>query len=301
MKEDIKPPIAVDLALLFVCISWATTHSFIRILYEHMTPFGMTATRFIMMMLIAIAILLFTRERVERRDFKRLLLVAMLSHGLYQFPYVLSIEFAGAFTSGVLLSMVPVFTLVIGSLTKIEKPTREQVIGVSMAVICAIAFVVVTRTPSGTPFGGLLALLAALLFAGYGVAVKPLTAKYSPWTLISWQAIIGGIPLVVAGLPDLAAQDWSRVTPTDWLLLVNLAVLPAFVGYAAWNWGILHVGAARTSAYALLVPVLASVVSLVTLHEPWSAASLVFAAGLIISLGVTRMQPSQDRAAESRN
>jgi drug/metabolite transporter (DMT)-like permease len=279
----------VELVLLFVVVSWAATHSMVKAMFAVMTPFGMTALRFLLMMAGAGIVLAFSKPTFERQDWPRLFLVSMLSHGAYQFAYVLSIYNGGAFLSGVLLAMLPVFTIVVGSIARIEIPTRMQVVGIMLATSCAIGFTLSAGGErSGTVMGTGLILCATLLFACYGIAVKPLTAKYSTWSLISAQVLIGGIPLVLAGFPELLRQDWSRVDAQHWTLLVILSYIPAFAGYAGWNWAISKVGAARTSAYALLVPILASVISLVTLREPWTVPSLVFAAGLIGALAITR-------------
>src|SRR5438477_11341211 len=121
-KDD--APGAIDIALLFVCISWASTHSIVKRLLSDFTPFGMTALRFLLMMSLAAVILAVTKTKFDKRDWPRLVLVAMLSHGLYQFAYVASIDKAGAFVAGVLLSMVPVFTIIIAVITRTERPGR---------------------------------------------------------------------------------------------------------------------------------------------------------------------------------
>jgi drug/metabolite transporter (DMT)-like permease len=117
--------------------------------------------------------------------------------------------------------------------------------------------------------------------------------------LISAQAVLGAIPLIAIGAQELVKQDFSRLSLTDWTILVYLALIPAYVGYAVWNWAIRHVGPSHTSAYALLVPILASVISLFTLHEPFSVISILATIGLILCLAYLRFASRPPANAEN--
>lgn len=287
--------ISADIGLLFVVLSWASTHAAIKSMFEVMTPFGVTALRFIIMFLTAGAYLFWTKPTFDKKDWRVLLLIAMLSHGIYQIAYVGSVENAGAFIAGIMISLVPIFTLVIVITFRTEKLTKYQLIGTFLAAAFTCAFVLVTSGfQSTTLYGIVLGLSAAFMFAAYGVIVKPLARKYPLLPLISIQVFLGAPVLIALGAKDLTMQHWDQLTAVNWLIVLYLAWIPAYLSYGIWNWAISIVGAARASAYILLMPLLASTISLLTLHEKWSLASLICATGILIGLLITRISTKEE-------
>jgi drug/metabolite transporter (DMT)-like permease len=148
--------------------------------------------------------------------------------------------------------------------------------------------------------GDLLSLGAAAAFGAYGVVNQPLTARYTSRTVMGYGLGIGGTLVTLVSLPAMIHQDWTAVGGTSWLILVFAAVGPVYVAYALWNWAIHHRGVARTVVYGFLVPVVAWVLALATLHErvrpEQVAGAMLVVAGLVVSRVGSVRQARRTRA-----
>jgi drug/metabolite transporter (DMT)-like permease len=79
---------------------------------------------------------------------------------------------------------------------------------------------------------------------------------------------IGGVPYVALTFPQFLDLDWSSVSAFTWISLVLSALLALNVAYLIWYTGVQKIGAARTSMFSNLVPLVAMSFAAVWLGEP---------------------------------
>jgi drug/metabolite transporter (DMT)-like permease len=87
----------------------------------------------------------------------------------------------------------------------------------------------VALTPKDILLGNVLTLIAALLFAIYGIVNRPLGARFSPPELMCYTLIIGTIALAPLGIPAALQQDWSRVSWQVWLIIPYSVIFPIYL------------------------------------------------------------------------
>jgi drug/metabolite transporter (DMT)-like permease len=206
---------------------------------------------------------------------------------LYQLGFVLGLERTSPFSSSLLIAMVPLFTVVILTLLG-ERTPRRGWIGLGIAVVGVAVFLGDKRGAEGSLLGDALSLGAAVAFAAYGVANRPLVAGYPPETYTAYTTLAGSVPLLAIAAPAAGAQDWGEVSLAGWVGIVYMTVFPVYVAYMLWNWAIARRGAAAATSFSLLVPVVSGALSAAIFGEGFGAAKLVGAALVLGGLVVAR-------------
>jgi drug/metabolite transporter (DMT)-like permease len=194
--------------------------------------------------------------------------------------------------------MVPLFTLVILALRG-ERTTARGWAGLAIALAGVVVFLADRWEggASGTLLGDALSIGAAISFALYGVANRPLARDYPPETYTAYTLLAGSLPLMLIAAPAALAQDWGAVSPLGWLAIVYMVVLPVYVAYMLWNWAIARRGAAAATSFSLLVPIASGALSAWLFAEQFGMLKLLGAALVLGGLMIIRTR-AKARGAE---
>jgi len=141
---------------------------------------------------------------------------------------------------------------------------------------------------SGNLWGYLLALGGAVTWAAYSVAIAPLMRRYTASRLSAFALVVGTIPLLAVGAPQLASQDYG-LPKTVWIAYVFAVLGPLFATNLLWFNAIERVGPSRAALYTNLQPFLGAIFALLILSESMTklqvVGGLLIACGLVLSRG----------------
>ncbi|CUK01927.1 carboxylate/amino acid/amine transporter [Ruegeria denitrificans] len=148
--------------------------------------------------------------------------------GLGWIGYVTALEKLPASTVGVLYMTYPVFTLVIAWAVFADAPTRRALLAAGLIVLAAV----IAGSPASVPaehLPTLLLSLAAPFGFGFGICVLVhRLARIAPLARIasvSLGSVLGLAPLILgAEAGELLPEEQS-----DWLLIVGIGLVTAFV------------------------------------------------------------------------
>lgn len=285
-REESRPArrlltaIGPELALLIVVSLWASTFIVTKNAFDEMTPLAFIFVRFLLMTTLAFGVLLFSARgdrsqlTIHRADLPQFLLVGVTGYTLYQLGFVFGVEKTSAFSSALLISMQPLFTMII--LARRGEPTPQYGwIGLGIAVAGVGLFMLDKRGGDSSMLGNLLSLGAGLSFAFYGILNRPLVKRYQPATYSAYSVLIGTIPLLIISAKDAVDQDWADLPAKSWLAIIYMVILPVYFAYQLWNWGISKRGAAEASSFALLVPIMAGVMSAIVFNESFGVLKIL--------------------------
>ena len=168
------------------------------------------------------------RAKFDRRDFPRLLFVALMNVVVYHLALNTAEKQVDASLAGLLASLGPLLTVLLSALV-----LHESVGGKLWGALgIAVAGSVVISLPdislgTGAVEGPLLVVVSSVASASYAVASKPLTLKYGPMAISAWSALLGTAvmtplltPSLVAQAESLSAGGWGSVL---YLALVSTA------------------------------------------------------------------------------
>lgn len=286
---------AVDLMLLGTVLLWALNSTVTRYVLTHgFQPLAYATTRY------AAATALFWaftywRERSFRialRDM-RLVVIAALTIFTNQLLFVYSIDKTSASTVTLFLATTPIFIGAIAAAVGLEHMRSGFWVGTGVSII-GVAFVASGSGGfSGNVVGDGLAVLTALTWAGYSVAITPLMRRYSPFRISSLVLLIGWVPLALAGLPQTASQSF-RFGNLMWVAFGFAVVGPLFLTNILWFTAISRVGPSRASLFSNLQPLFGVGFALVLLGEHltrWEAVGGALILGAVVMERLRRTAP----------
>lgn len=281
-----------ELGLLLMAAIWAVNFSVVKLALDPVSPLAFNALRF---PLAAIALYAILRRRgpiprPRREDVLRIVVLGIVGNVLYQLLFIFGLDLTRAGNASLLLAATPVWTAILSAGFGHEKLSGGVWLGV-LATVAGMALVVLgggggVGISAATFRGDLLMMTASVGWATYTVAARGPIARYGTMAVTGWTLWVGTALLVLLGLPDLVAQDWSRVGPGVVAALVYSGVLSIAVAYLFWYRGVRVLGSTRTATFSNVVPVLALVVAWVWLGE---VPTLLQVAGAAVIIGGVRL------------
>jgi drug/metabolite transporter (DMT)-like permease len=221
----------------------------------------------------------------ERKDVPRLVACALLGIVLNQYLFLNGLARTTAINASVLGCTIPVFTLLVATLTRIERPTARRFGGIALALAGTLVLVGVDRfdVSEARFLGNVLVVANSLSYGTFLVIVRPLSARYPAMALISW-LFAASVPFTAL----LGAPAWASFAPAitvkDVLLLSYLVAVPTVGAYALNQLAIQRAESSLVAAYVYLQPLIAAVGARFLLGETPSprtgAAALLIFAGL---------------------
>lgn len=272
--------------LATVCI-WAFNFTVTKYVLTHgFEPLAYSTIRYAAAALI-FPVLTFGIERsltVRRRDVLLLVLAAVLGIWLNQVSFMYALSFTTASTAALVMGTLPIFTVLIAWAVRLETLSGRLLLAgaVSFAGVGLVAAGAGTGL-SGDLKGILLTLATAATWAGYSVAIAPLMRHYSPLRISSFVLVVGWLPLLATGLPQVVEQDYS-LAPLVWGCLAFAVLGPLVLTNVLWFSAISRVGPSRATLVTNLQPFLAAVFALAILSE--ELTWLQVAGGITIGLGI---------------
>jgi drug/metabolite transporter (DMT)-like permease len=288
---------STDVALVALVTIWGANFAIVKSALSELTPLAFNALRFTGASMVTL-ILTWIIERdlaIARRDWGMLLVLGFLGDFLYQVLYIHGLARTRASNASLILSTVPIFVALIGTVTRSERIHRTNWIGIALSFVGI--FVLLSASGTGVAVGGqtltgdLLVLCATVLWAIYTTFSKRLMQRNSALKTTAWLMASTTPLLVLIAIPDLLSQDWHAVSLQSWLGLVYSAALAIAIGYVIWNAGVQRIGSARTSLYSYLVPLVAVVVAWAFLGESMQPLQALGAAGILLGVGMGRYRP----------
>ena len=225
----------------------------------------------------------FPRTWPQRADLPRFAAAGLVGHTAHVSLVMWGIDLSTAFSSSLVLTSSPLWTLLILSLLGAEKLRRRQLIGTLVAFAGIVVFLSdkFVRGVALAGAGDLVLLLAAALFSLYTVISKPLVVRYGPLNLMCYSLLFGAPPLVLATLPAFVAAPLADVPAGVWAGVFWAIGISSFLGWIVWAWVNSVRGLARSAPLQYLMPPIAGLVAWLTLGEVFT--------GLKIAGAVTAM------------
>lgn len=222
------------------------------------------------------------------------LLLAAVGVAGYQVGFFAGVDRAGvAVGTIVTIGSAPAFTGLLGWLAGQGRPNRRWGIATALAVAGgALLAGSGTGELSVDPVGVALALLAGALYAVYTVAAKQLLDDgHRPSGVMGASFGLGGLLLA----PVLLTQGPAAISAEPQVLLVvlYLAVVPTAIAYLLFARGLEVLPAPTVATLTLAEPVVASMLGVLVLTEPVTAARAVGAVLVLAGLLVVSARPAR--------
>jgi drug/metabolite transporter (DMT)-like permease len=216
----------------------------------------------------------------RRDDLPRFVAAGLIGHTAHVGLVMWGIDLSTAFSSSLVLTSSPLFTLLILALLGAEKLHGRQLAGTLVAFAGIVVFLSdkFVRGAALAGAGDLVLLVAASLFSLYTVITKPLVERYGPLNVMCYSLLFGAPPLVLATLPAFIYTPLEHVSAGVWLGVFWAIAVSSFLGWIVWAWVNSVRGLARRAPLQYLMPPIAGLVAWLTLGETFTWLKIAGAA-----------------------
>ncbi len=266
------------IAAVAMMVVWGVNFTFVKVVLDEIGVGPFLFLRFLItpvlgFMLLAVIYRRHLRKSWPRReDLPRFVACGLIGHTFHVGLVTYGVHLSTAFSSALVLTSGPLFTLLILAVLGAEKLRARQLAGTLFAFAGIVVFLSdkFVRGFALAGAGDVVLLFAASLFSLYTVIVRPLVARYGPLPVLAYTLLFGAPPLVLFSLPSFLATPLGSVSPAVWIGLVWAIVVSAFLGWLVWAWVNAVRGVARSAPLMYLMPPIAGVVAWITLGETFT-------------------------------
>ncbi len=280
--------------LVLLGVIWGNAFVAIRVAVSpgQLTPVSLTLLRWLIVSAAFLAlypILGKAKAKFERKDSLRLLVVALTSVAIYHLSLNFSEQIVNASLAGLLISLSPLFSVVLSALALHEKIGTR----VKAGLVVAIAGAAVISSPdlslgSTNALGPLLVVISALSSAIFTVAAKPLVTKYGPFPVAVWSAVLGTavlLPLLPIFSPNII-QEAANLSLKGWTAVLYLSLLSTVIANLIFYTLVGRQMVSRFVVQLYLVPLVSVVGGVLILGEQLGLATVVGGAMLLVAVGL---------------
>jgi drug/metabolite transporter (DMT)-like permease len=284
-----KSKVTASMYALISISFWGVSFVSAKAVLGKLDPYSLLVFRFGIGVLFLLLLILMQRHRlfISFRFFPHLLILGTLGVFVHQVLQATALLTINASSAGWLISLSPVFTVILSILFLHEKMSLTMAIGMSLAII-GVLLVTSTRSGQSLHFalnlGFLLMVLSTLNWAVYSVLLKRLKIPYSPIVVTFYMSLIGLILTIPFIIRNRGWERLSLLNETEWAHLIFLGVFVSGIAYWYWGKALEVLEASKVSMFLYLEPIATLIAAVLLLHEKVLFISV--AGGIIIIMGV---------------
>jgi drug/metabolite transporter (DMT)-like permease len=207
------------------------------------------------------------------RDACTFLYLGFFGVSVNQFCFTLGLHYTSVSHSAVIVGMGPIYTLILAVLLRLERATWHKAVGMAIAFtgIALLASEHGISAHSPSLFGDAITMTGSVGFATYAVLGKRVAGEYDALTMTAYNHFAGALILLPLGIHQawtlIAAGNWRAVPWEAWAAILYMALFGSAVAYSLYYWLLRYLEASQLSAFTYLLPVLASLLGILTLGE----------------------------------
>src|SRR5258706_2015883 len=267
-------------------IAWGMNFAFVKYVLDTLGFGAFMFLRFLVLPLLGLALLIVIfRHRIahtwpKRADLPRFLLCALIGHVIHISAVMYGMNLSTAFSSSLVLTCQPLFTLAILAWLGVERLRRQQLVGTVIAFAGIVIFLgdKFAGGFSRAGVGDLTLLVAGASFSAYTVLSRPLADRYGPLIVLAYTLLFSMPVMLPLTFPYVADLKAANTGPMVWAALFWALVVCSFVGWLLWTWVNSVRGVARSAPFMYLMPPVAGVMAWLTLGETFTWLKIAGAA-----------------------
>src|SRR5688572_7957278 len=267
-------------------VAWGMNFAFVKYVLDYLGVGAFMFLRFSVLPLLGVLLLvLIFRNRVRhtwprRADLPRFLLCALVGHVVHISAVMYGMNLSTAFSSSLVLTCQPLFTLGILAWLGAERLRRQQLVG-TLVAFAGIAIFLADKFAAGfsrAGLGDLTLLIAGAAFSAYTVLQRPLADRYGPLIVLSYTLLFSMPLMLVLTFSSFGEARVASLGPWVWAAIFWALVVCSFIGWLLWTWVNSVRGVARSAPFMYLMPPVAGVMAWLTLGETFTWLKLLGAA-----------------------
>ena len=281
----------IEGSLLLTVFFFGTNFTAVKLVVESVPPILFAATRFTLagLLLLPLALFFGSEGRLSRKDLLPMLGLGFVGVTLTQSVFTVGVGLTTAANTALVYSTAPVWGMLLAFALGWERPRVSGVLGVGLCLLGVGAIVYGSLDFAGTSLVGDALILAAAVFWGsYTVLTLSFLRRYSAVAVAAYAMTLGGLAAFPLAALDPSPLNLAALDGLTWGAAAYSALCSSAFGFAAWGWGVSHVGANRVLVYQYLVTLTGVSTGILLLGESFGAGQLVGAAVILAGIYLAR-------------
>lgn len=255
--------------MLLAVIFWGINIPFTKALIpEWMTADSISITRLLGGCLLFWLTSFFVKtQKIQKKDWLKIITGGAI--GLFAFIYlfILSLRFGSAIDISIIMTLPPMFVILLNVLFKHRRPDVMEYAGVAVSFAGAVIVILNGgNAGAGAPrpiLGDVLAALSAFCFAIYLVILEKPSHEYKALSLLRWVYLFAAIPalFLLPNMADLPIYHCGEMAP--WLEILFILFCPTFFAYFLVQPAVKNIGSELSSLYQYMIPVVAAICAMI--------------------------------------
>ena len=265
-------------SVAFACLSTSLggmTVALTRFIITDTEPLTLTAVRYGISALILVGLLLSLRRlpKFAPVDWLPIVLLGLVFFSSFPFFMARALEDTTATRGGIFFATMPLLTILLAGLFRVERMTWPKALGVFMAIagtLLALSDKVDDIAPQALR-GDIFMFIAMLSAAAFNVFSKRYIVRYGSLNVIAFCMVIGVTALSILAIifeqPFAGSLDFDT---TGWAIVLTLAIPGGALMLWAWGRALSSISPPQAAVTVGLNPVVAIAIAAVLLYEPFS-------------------------------
>lgn len=257
--------------LILSMLFWAMTYIWYKFVFQELNPISVMLIRLSFSAIFMFLFSLFIKKLrfISKSDFVWFLLLAFFQPFIYFLAEAHGVNLVSSTISAVIISTIPVFTPLATYIFYKEKVSKYNILGIFISFFGVLAVVLGKDLNfSGSVFGIFLLCGAVFAALGYAVIIVKLTNKYNPFTIISWQNLLGALfffPIFL--IFDRKYFVQANFTPSLIKNLIYLSLFGSSLAYLFFTYAIKYLGVIKASMFTNIIPIFTAILAFYVLHD----------------------------------
>lgn len=226
-------------------------------------------------------------QKVEKKDLKRIALLALFGIVINQVFFIWGLSLTSPINSSIIMISNPIIVFIFTLFLLKERITPAKLTGLLLAISGAVLILRYRgnfEVGSDTIVGDVMTLINSASWALFVVMVKPIMMKYNTVTAMRWLFLFGTLYIIPIGIIQTANTNWQAFTTHAVGALFFVVVATTFLAYFLNVYGLRELSPNTVSAYIYLQPFLASLFAILLGEDVLTPIKLL--SGFLIILGL---------------
>ncbi|AXT18753.1 DMT family transporter [Flavobacteriaceae bacterium AU392] len=130
------------------------------------------------------------KERIDKKDWKRIFFCVITGMSINMLMFFKGLSLSTPINSSIIITLSPILVFLMSAIAIKERITLIKYLGIALGLSGALSLILYnTEIRNDAPnilLGNTMFIINAIIYGVYLIIVKPLTAKYHPFTLMKW-------------------------------------------------------------------------------------------------------------------
>jgi drug/metabolite transporter (DMT)-like permease len=228
------------------------------------------------------------KEKIATADWPRIIGCTFFGMAINMLVFFKGLSLTSPINSSVIMTISPILVLMMAAILIHERITWLKTAGIITGLAGALTLVFFSTQTSvnapNVPLGNLFVIMNALSYGIYLIMVKPLTAKYHPFTLMKWLFLFGVIVNFPISISEFLDVEWTSLPFHALWKFGFVVVFTTFLTYLLNIFALKELSASGLSAFIYLQPLVAIAFAIGTGADSLSAVKII--AAILVFSGV---------------